>query len=293
MPKEPNTLKSTGRLLSGEERGWTFELDAAIRGLGGTSSNNNRNKNRRGGTVETRPTTGTTSDFELACHAIVGKEDIDLSVRRIQRMKEFRTMYNIQNDSSVTVFQAIQCIHKFFHAYPNFIQAIGTDVYDRTTVYIQLSALSKHPPFNHTEDDRWTALYYILHAMQPDFDSVRKGTVWIGDMDNANTRTTFPFQLFLQGGRALLKDSYPIKVKDLPCLCSPGRFSPVWAFVWPFLSTKMSHRYVAVTPGQLQGHFPKTLLSKQLGGTISQRDVLDYLEENLRKRFENEESFRL
>jgi hypothetical protein len=257
---------------------------------------NNKSSTKVGTTTATATTTTTTpTDFEIACHAIVGKDDVELSIRRIKRMKEFRSRYKIQNDSSVTVFQAIQCVHKFFHAYPDFIQAIGKDIYDRTTIYIRLSALSSAPPFNHTDEDRWRALYYILHAVQPDFDAVRRGTVWIGDLQDVNTRTTFPFQLVLQGGRSLLKDSYPLKVKDFPCIASPSRFSPVWAIVWPLISTtkKLHQRYVAVTPEQLQGHFPKQLLGTQFGGTMSQREVMEYLEENLRKRFENEDSFRL
>lgn len=274
MPKEPRTLRSTGRLLSAEERGWTVALEGAIQSAGGDHED-----------------LGRLTDFEIAAHAIVAKDDTDLALHRIRRMKKFKDSLGVGDDGGTTVFHAIQVLHRFFHAYPDFVHAFGTDLYGRHTVFFRLAALTSPPPFNHTEQDRMTALYYLFHAMQPDLDAVRRGTVWIGDLTDV-TRQTLSLGLFA-GGRALTKDSYPIKVKDFPCLSAPSRFSAVSAICWPFFSAKLAKKYVAVTPVQLKDHFPPELLSRELGGTMSPADVMERIEDSLKRRFDNEESFRL
>jgi CRAL/TRIO domain len=273
--------KPHGRLLSTEERGWTSELEGAIQNAGGPAA-----------TGTGMEDLGRLSDFEIAAHAIVAKDDTDLALHRIRRMKKFREMHKIPNDGTTTVFQAIQILHKFFHAYPDFVRAFGTDKHGRHVLSFRLSALTSPPPFNHTEEDRFAALYYLFHAMQPDLDSIRKGTIFIGDLRGVTRHTIFAHGLF-GGGRALTKDSYPIRVKDFPCHHPPSRFSAVAALCWPFFSTKLAERYVEVTTSKLGEHFPRDLLSRDLGGTLSQADILERIENNLRRRFENAESFRL
>lgn len=274
MPKKERkseqapVLKSISRLLTPKERGWTNELEAAIQ---------NSQEDFK------------LSDFELAAHAIVAKENTELALKRIRRLAKFKETYNISND--MTVFQAIQLLHKFVHANPGFLQAFGVDTYHRHVLVFRLQALKYPPPFNHSEEDQFAALYYIFHALQPDLDAVRKGTIFVGDIDGV-TRQYFSLGLF-NGGRSLTKDAYPIKVKDFPCVSTPPRFSAVYAMCWPFFSTKLRQKYVTCTAAQLQHHFPKSLWLQRLGGVMSETEVMEKIEENLKKRFENEESFRL
>jgi hypothetical protein len=262
-------MKSTSRLLTPEERDWTNELEAAIQNSPGVF--------------------GKLSDFELAAHAIVAKENTELALKRIRRLSKFKETYKISNDR--TVFQALQLLHKFVHAYPGFLQAFGVDEYNRHVLVFRLQALKSPPPFNHSEEDLFAALYYIFHALQPDLDAIRKGTIFVGDMEGL-TRQSLTLNLF-QGGRWLTKESYPIKVKDFPCVSSPPTLSAVYAMCWPFFSTKLRQKYVACTAAQLQDHFPKSLWLQRLGGVMSEPEVMEKLEESLKKRFENEESFRL
>ncbi|KAG7346751.1 CRAL/TRIO domain containing protein [Nitzschia inconspicua] len=262
-------LASPSRLLTPKERGWTNELEAAIH--------------------NSQEDFGKLSDFELAAHAIVAKEDTELALKRIRRLQQFKKTCNISSD--MTVFQAIQLLHRFVHAYPGFLQAFGTDTYERHVFTFRLQCLKSPPPFNHSEEDQFAALYYIFHALQPDLDAIRKGTIFVGDIEGI-TRQYFSLSLF-NGGRSLTKDSYPIKVKDFPCVGSPPRFSAVYAMCWPFFSTKLRQKYVACTPAQLQQHFPRKLLPQRLGGVMSEKDLMEKLEESLKKRFENEECFRL
>jgi hypothetical protein len=271
-----NVSKSTGWSLSPKERGWTTELENAIHQS--VRSND-----------EAIRDLGVLTDFEIAAHAIVAKDNAQLALHRIRRLKQFKQQHGIPDKT--TVFHAIQIVHKFVHAYPNFIQAFGKDSYGRNTITFRLIGLTSPPPFNHSEEDRFMALYYIFHALQPDLDSIRTGTVFVGDLEGI-TRQYFTYDLFT-GGRALTKDSYPIKVKDFPCLSTPSMFSAVYAMCYPFFSTTLKQKYVSCTPTQIQEHFPKSLWSKRLGGTMTERDLLDTIEENLKRRFENEERFRL
>ena len=265
----PETLKSTARLLSPKERGWTSELEALLQ--------NHQDE------------VGKLSDFEIAAHAIVAKDNVELALHRIRRLKAFKEKYNIPND--ITVFQAIQLLHKFQHAYPDFIQAIGKDGYDRYTFVFQLKSLSSPPPFNHDENDRFAALYFIFHALQPDLDAIRKGVVFVGDLKGV-TRQFFALDLF-NGTRSLTKDAYPIKVKDFPCVSSPSRFSAVYAMCMPFFSATLRQKYVSCHTQLLQTYYSRPLLPARLGGTMKENEIMDLLEENLKKRFENQESFRL
>lgn len=275
MPKEPKTLRSTGRLLTPKERQWTMELEQAI------SQADDRDE-----------TLGRLSDFEIAAHAIVAKDNTTLALKRIRRLKAFKDTHGISRE--VTVFQAIQMLHKFFHAYPDFVQAIGVDTYDRQCCCFRLEALTSPPPFNHTEKDRWCALYYLFHALQPDLDAIRRGTVWIGDLEGGTRQTLLANSMSIYlGGRSLTVESYPIKVKDFPCVHSPSKFSGLYVLCWPFFSKTLAKKYIACTPRQVQDHFSKTLLPKSLGGTMPSQRVLEILEENLKMRYENEESFRL
>jgi hypothetical protein len=240
-------------------------------------------------TVELREITRSLSDFELATHAIVAKDHAELAIHRIRRLHRFKEQYGVP--AKTTVFHAIQIVHKFVHAYPNFLQAFGEDSYDRPTVVFRLKDLTSPPPFNHSEEERFMALYYIFHALQPDLDSVRRGTIFVGDLEGL-VRQFFTLDLF-NGARALTKDAYPIKVKDFPCMATPPKLSAVYAMCYPFFSTTLKQKYVPCTDKQIQEHFPKKLWPKRLGGTMTENEILDAIEENLKRRFENEESFRL
>jgi hypothetical protein len=262
-------LNPTSRLLTPKERGWINDLEVAIQ--------------------NSPDDFGKLSDFELAAHAIVAKENTEIALKRIRRLSKFKETHSISSDK--TVFQAIQLLHKFVHAYPGFLQAFGVDAYNRHVLAFRLQRLKSPPPFNHSEEDLFAALYYIFHALQPDLDAIRKGTIFVGDMEGV-TRQSLPLSLF-NGFRSLTKESYPIKVKDFPCVSMPPRLSGAYIMCWPFFSATLRQKYVPCTAEQLQDHFPKSLLLHRLGGVMRETELREKLEESLKKRFENEENFRL
>lgn len=267
-PEQSPVLAPPSRLLTPKERGWTNELESAIH--------------------KSQEDFGRLSDFEVAAHAIVAKGDTEVALKRIRRMQIFKDTNSISHE--MTVFQAIQLLHRFVHAYPDFLQAFGTDSYERHVFVFRLQCLKSPPPFNHSEEDQLASLYYIFHALQPDLEAVRRGTIFVGDLEGVSRRS-FTFSLF-NGGRSLTKESYPIKVKDFPCIDTP-LFSAVYPMMLPFFSTKLRQKFVTCPKQLLQRYLPKTLLPRRLGGVMTETEVLEKLEESLKKRFENEEVFRL
>mmetsp|Transcript_3591 Transcript_3591/g.3782 ORF Transcript_3591/g.3782 Transcript_3591/m.3782 type:complete len:177 (-) Transcript_3591:100-630(-) len=65
----------------------------------------------------------------------------------------------------------------------------------------------------------------------------------------------------------LLRDSYPLKVEDIPVIDCPSGFSKVYLGVYPFLSSHFLSKLIRITPHQLRQHFAAELLSERLQGT--------------------------
>uniref|UniRef100_A0A7S4EHS8 CRAL-TRIO domain-containing protein n=1 Tax=Pseudo-nitzschia australis TaxID=44445 RepID=A0A7S4EHS8_9STRA len=275
-------------MLTPEEQEWAFALEEAIyRGRpdvnvnqgGGLSLSRTRSTINNSNAIvaaTTAPATtqlyGKPSDFEIAAHALRAKGNTSKGLKRLQRMKIFKDAYNIPDfdlDSGSNrndpIKPILKLMKKFLTGYPQFLQKIGIDKFGRVAVQLQLDGLrwSQPPPFNHTETERFQAFYYLLHATQPTLESIRRGTVWIGDIQNITER---PSAALFRGGRMLLRDSYPIKVQDVPVVDCPPRFSKVYATTYPFFSSHFVSKFVRVTPDVLRAHFPPELLSDRLRG---------------------------
>lgn len=237
---------------------------------------------------------GKPSDLEIVAHAIRAKGDTAKALHRMRRMKQFKDMYgipdafvvdtnsdsdkhNAEDDEEAKQRQEriLQLLHKVFvTAYPNFIQRIGLDRHNRVVIQFRLCELrwTQPPPFNHSDEERFQAFYYLLNAAHPTLDQIRRGTVWVGDLegiqDDVQQR---PTSEIYKGGRLLLRDSYPIKVDDIPCVDCPSTFSIVYLGLYPFLSSHFLSKFVCVTHEMLQQHFPPELLSDRLQGKIKKK----------------------
>jgi hypothetical protein len=233
------------------------------------------------------------SEWDIACQAIVAKNQPLKAIHRLRRLKKFQQAYKIPQHP--TVYEAIKTLHDFCHDHTDFIQAIGQDVLGRWVLSFQLKGLTnvQQQEQEVSMESEFIALYFLFAALQSDLDAVRKGTIWIGDLQDISRRT-MPLSL-VNGARAMCRDSYPIKVQDAPVINVPPRWSAVYALCRPFFSPHLMEKLVwGCTPELLKKVFPKHVLSKgSLGGTQSQQDILDVLEHNLTRRFDNQESFRL
>jgi hypothetical protein len=257
--------------LNDDERVWVIALEDALR--------------------NTKEDFGKVTDFDIALHAIIAKDETQKAMKRLRRLKKFKERYNVRQDN--TVYEAIKIVYDFVHRHPNFLQAFNQDKFGRWTIFFNLKGLSESESSSQGGggDERFIALYYIFHALQPDLDSVRNGTIWIGDFQDVTRQDVLGM---INGGRALCRDSYPIKIKDFPCLNSPSVISTTFAVSRPFMSQRVKEvMAINCTEPMVKKHFAKKLLSKSLGGTQSQIEIIDILETNIKKRFEIEEVFRL
>jgi hypothetical protein len=232
------------------------------------------------------------SHFDLASHSVVCKNRPLKAVHRLRRLEKFKLQYNVPEHP--TVYEAIKSVETFVHARPDFLQAISQDSLGRWVLSYQLQGLTD-PSYHKAEltiEQEFTALYFLLLAMQPDLEAVRNGTIWIGDLQNITVQN-LPISI-VNGVRALCRNAFPIKVRDAPCWNAPSRFSAVYALCRPFFSAHLTEKLVwDCTPQVLQSFFSSQVLPRSLGGTQTRNEIMDILEANLTRRFENNKSFQL
>ena len=275
-------------MLTPEEREWAFALEEALYGTDETTLRDGGRRGRRG-FRRNRSIGGNSnnsniknkdmpSDFELATHAMIGKGNTARALKRIKRLAAFKETYRVpvfagdetydeetinnnhhQHESN-TIEAVLLIVKKFLLAYPDFIRSIGMDKHGRVTVVFKLKGLrwSQAPPFNHTERDRFRALYCLMNALQPTIDSVRRGTIWIGDLKDVSEK---PAPSFLEGCRKLLRDSFPIRVEDVPVVRCPPFWSAAFVGTYPYWSRHFGTKFVRVDPETLRKHFPSDLLA--------------------------------
>ena len=269
--------KVVDSVLTSDEREWAFALEEALYGNNDKNADNS-SKVRRAqrafrrtqqsiSTPDDPQSMNMPSDFELATHALIGKGNTPKALKRIRRLAVFKDTYRVpdfetDNDEDMenAIASIMLIIKKFLGAYPDFIKSIGMDRHGRVTMVVRLRGLrwTHPPPFNHTESDRMRAMYCLLHALQPTIESVRRGTVWIADLGGVTNR---PEATFLEGCRQLLRDSYPIRVQDIPVVRCPPVYSGAFAGTYPFWSRHFGKKFVRVDTETLRNHFPAQLLS--------------------------------
>jgi len=273
--------------LNEEERLWVISLQDELRRM---NHNNNNSPHQNQNVMIIRPI----SEFEFVSHALICKNQSNKGKNRMIRMEKFKQFYHIPEHP--TVYEAIKSVETFLYARPNFIQSIHQDLISKRWILsYQLKALTDIE-YHHEEltvEQEFTGLYFLLTAMQPDLDSIRNGTVWIGDLQGMTVQNLSMY--IVNGIRALCRDSFPIKVCDVPCWNTPPKFSAAYAICRPFFSTHLSEKLVwDCTPERIQQFFSRDVLPKSLGGTTqSQHEIMGVIEINLRQRFENQSSFQL
>ena len=149
---------------------------------------------------------GRVTDWDIAVHVLVAKNDTRKALHRLRRLHQFKVRYHISDHA--TIYEAMTILRHFQKAHHGFLQAFGKDAAGRHVVTFSFSQFQKT-----SDDTRFVALYYLFHALQPDLESVRQGTVWIGDFTDVS-RANFSMPV-VHGARALCRDSYPIKIKDV------------------------------------------------------------------------------
>lgn len=276
-------------VLTKDEREWAFALEEALYGNDDPATRSSKVRRAKRAFRRTQQSINTPdapqtmdmpTDFEMATHALIGKGNTAKALKRIRRLAVFKETYKVpdfETDNDEDMENAIESvmliIKKFLGAYPDFFKSIGMDNHGRVTMVVRLRGLrwTHPPPFNHTEADRMRAMYCLLHALQPTIESVRRGTVWIADLGGVTTK---PEVAFLEGCRKLLRDSYPIRVQDIPVVRCPPVYSGAFVGTYPFWSRHFGKKFVRVDTETLRNHFPAQLLgTKKTSAQAAQQPV--------------------
>ena len=238
----------------------------------------------------------TISDFEYVQHAIIAKDKPAKAIKRIRRLDKFRKEHDIPtNHEKLSADDALKKIQAFEAKSPGMFLSFGKDS-SGSGSYLSTWNYASFLPANYQEASDWkdcfAAFYYMLDAMQPDFDAIRSGIVMLADAENLGWQN-FSLEMEKQAAH-LYQDAYPIRIQNITMLNSPTVFKAIYAICKPFLNKKVKD--VIHLNGNLQdiqGEFSKNILATTMGGTQTTADMEDAMHDGLRHRYSNMASFTL
>jgi hypothetical protein len=232
------------------------------------------------------------ADFEYAHHAIVAKDNVDKALTRIRRLDAFKEEYEIP--SKPTVKEAMECINKFNLLAPGFFTSFGIDENDGRHVLSGDYKAFLPDSVNSKADwkNMFAALFYIMEAMQPNIGAIRSGVVWLFECEGLGWKN---FSIEMQKRAVVLfKDSYPLRIKELSQLNASILMRVIYNVCKPFLSLRVKEVcHLDAKLPDIQERFPKDVLPTTMGGAMSELDMLAKIEESLKERYGNSESFEL
>lgn len=277
--------------LSDEEHCWALNIQKAM--------------------METNATLAASfTDFEYAQHALIAKDKIPKALKRLEHLHAFCTSYNIPPLSSPkdTAEHAMQFIQELGALSPGMFLSFGkgdtiTERYVITWDYSAFNPSDYHPKKDtnnkSTDNDNknaWKVLfagmYYLLDAMQPNFEAVRSGIVMLADAEHIGWKN---FSLEIEKHAAhLYQDAYPIRIHNMTILHPPVIFKAMYALCKPVLSRKIKDSiHLNATLHDIQQEYPKECITTTMGGTQTQLDMEKELLEALTRRYSNMASFSL
>ena len=175
-PNDPKRM-----ILTRQERQWALDIKNA---------------------VEHVPELDKLNDFWYGQLAIICKEDVADAVARVQGLQHFRQEYDI-NDTLQDGCQALQGMIKLL---PQHELAFGFSHSDGC--YINVSDMAKYEPAKkitrHREEIQWFAgSYYQLQAINPDLESIRKGSITLVECEGMEFKSKPEVKLLLKMTREL------------------------------------------------------------------------------------------
>ncbi|EKX36432.1 hypothetical protein GUITHDRAFT_117430 [Guillardia theta CCMP2712] len=172
------------------------------------------------------------SDYEIACYALVCKGSTVKALSRMAKMKKLEREHNLSSIDSVTAYQTLAKLC------PGMFAACGRDKQGNADADLQFSSTSQNafhrpfqeaekrpgrylppllPPFTHSPpSSRQCTLKVLLDAFDASTASihdVREGTSWLCNC-NGMGWSNFSFEMEKKISM-LYQDGYPIKIKAM------------------------------------------------------------------------------
>ncbi|CAB9505140.1 expressed unknown protein [Seminavis robusta] len=253
-------------VLTNQERQWARTIKAAI---------------------ESCPDLDKLSDFEYCQIAIIDRDDVGAAVDRAIALQGFRQEYDIQN----TLEDALVALRNHVLLMPQFILDFP---YNRSTGGYALIADMRRCDLQTLGTEKgWkmhaAGLYYMLHAMGPEFHSIRTGITYVFECDRFSLASNMDFMI------------------------AKKACSEVYS-VYPFTADKMNFFHTGLFSNMLisscRSVLPKSMASKFHVGCIFPAGRLDcfynmpdpqtamertilQMQESVRRRYAMHDSFKL
>ncbi|CAB9507655.1 expressed unknown protein [Seminavis robusta] len=253
--------------ISPEEREWAEDIKAVIEGIEEIDN---------------------LSDFMYAQLAIIHGEDISTAVEIANRLQEARQEYDIEEtfeDGVVKLQKLIRLCPKanMYFGYNN-ERGCYTQVFDYGKLDMDLMKQEKNAHAT------IAASYYQYHCFAPDFEAVRKGTIWIAECQGYQWMPKRGGLRYSERFWNDLGSAYPQTIQEYNCFHTPAMFNVMKSMLRPFIAQDIYSKI------NLGCSFPGGRLDSVYmipTPQIAEQRVLSKWHEALELRFANEQSFAL
>ncbi|CAB9509219.1 expressed unknown protein [Seminavis robusta] len=179
------------------------------------------------------------SDFDVACHALIGRGDETQALERIKGMETFRRTYGIDD----SVEQGSRYMQEFVRMQPGALLKLescpitqeGVVIWDAAAF---CSSLPLTPSTRDVARGPWNwevhvvTAYYMLRALHSCFDSVREGVFLICECDGSSARLSVECETRLYHELGVC---FPYKVKQIMCYNTGSKSPLYWSLLKPMM----------------------------------------------------------
>lgn len=259
------TAQKNGMALTEEERKWAIELKDAM---------------------QSKKNVGHLTDFEIAQFALIASGDASAALKRIVAYQKWKTKLGIPE--KVTLEDVENEIRTFNELQPGFVAAVqenskGNDAWCLDTRNIVIARFKTKEQGN----SLYRCNFYYFGAMTKDFDSIRKGCVFVCENEG---RGWANFSLEMEKKSAdLYQYVYPIDVVGVYLLNPTSVFKMMLSMTKPVLTQRIRKAMKIWTTTEYENEFgdadPVRRAARESGEDIFKTMLKNVLERyNLRMK---------
>mmetsp|Transcript_13493 Transcript_13493/g.31061 ORF Transcript_13493/g.31061 Transcript_13493/m.31061 type:complete len:268 (-) Transcript_13493:113-916(-) len=218
------------------------------------------------------------SDYEIACYAIVSKGSTVKALSRMAKMKKLEKAHNLSAIDSVKAYETV------VELCPGMFSACGRDRKGRPAIFFDFS---KCLPSAITQggEEAWRCVLKVLldafDASTSTIHDVREGTSWLCNCHGMGWRN-FSFEMEKKISM-LYQDGYPIKIKAMYLSNPPFILNAMITICKVFLKKKLQERIKIIQQQQASDYFDGQDIPRALAGGC-QVKYEDWLKDQLATR---------